>query len=124
VRELRNVIQRAVLLCGEGPIISEHLPPIETDETVTSDTEIRPISLLEPVDSSKTARFPAALPDEKRRELETIEQKRIQAALEECAGNQTRAAKLLGISRRSLVMKLTKYGMPRPRKKAGEAEPH
>jgi DNA-binding NtrC family response regulator len=52
----------------------------------------------------------------------TDEQKRIQDALEQCAGNQTRAAKLLGISRRSLVMKLTKYGMPRPRKRSSTDE--
>ncbi len=126
VRELRNVIQRAVLLCGDGPITSDHLPPVEVDILGSaSDTNIRPTSSLEPMDreSSKTARLPAALPEEKRRELETIEQKRIQDALEQCAGNQTRAAKLLGISRRSLVMKLTKYGMPRPRKKPGDPDP-
>jgi transcriptional regulator with GAF, ATPase, and Fis domain len=121
VRELRNVIQRAVLLCGDGPITAGHLPPIEVDVMgEASDTSIRTISSIELFDASKTTRLPTALPDEKRRELETIEQKRIQAALEECAGNQTRAAKLLGISRRSLVMKLTKYGMPRPRKKPGD----
>jgi two-component system response regulator AtoC len=36
-------------------------------------------------------------------------------ALEECAGNQTRAAKRLGISRTALVTKLRIYRIPRPR---------
>ncbi|MEZ0230398.1 MAG: sigma 54-interacting transcriptional regulator [Planctomycetota bacterium] len=124
VRELRNVIQRAVLLAGDGPIRPEHLPPLEAVEPRSSDTDIQLKAGERPTDSNLTQRLPRVsgvdLPDEKRREVESLEQKRIQDALEECAGNQTRAAKLLGISRRSLVMKLTKYGMPRPRKRGDE----
>jgi hypothetical protein len=44
------------------------------------------------------------------------ERDRIVAALAQCAWNQTSAAKLLGISRRTLVTRLTQYGLPRPRK--------
>jgi DNA-binding protein Fis len=44
------------------------------------------------------------------------ERERIMKALEACGGNQTRAAKMLGIGRRTLTAKLTKYNMPRPRK--------
>jgi two-component system response regulator AtoC len=124
VRELRNVIQRAVLLCGEGPIHADHLPPFEEHGSSASASD-SDLDLHRPIggatsESAKTQRFPALtdLPDEKRREVESLEMKRIQSALDECAGNQTRAAKLLGISRRSLVMKLTKYSMPRPRKRS------
>ncbi len=45
------------------------------------------------------------------------ERERILWALECCAGNQTRAAALLGISRRTLVTRLDTYAIQRPRKR-------
>ena len=53
------------------------------------------------------ARGPVAAADEDR----------IREALQQTAGNQTKAAKLLGMSRRTLVSRLDKYGIDRPRKK-------
>lgn len=46
----------------------------------------------------------------------SLERARIVAALAESAGNQTRAAKILGISRGTLVSRLAKFDIPRPRK--------
>jgi DNA-binding NtrC family response regulator len=51
-----------------------------------------------------------------RRELQVHERESIRAALERSGGNQTKAARLLGISRRTLVSRLSEYGLPRPRK--------
>ncbi len=45
------------------------------------------------------------------------EEARILGALEQCGGNQTEAAALLGISRGTLINRLDKYGLARPRKK-------
>jgi two-component system, NtrC family, response regulator AtoC len=44
------------------------------------------------------------------------EKKRILVALDLCAGNQTKAAKMLGISRRTLINRIEELDLPRPRK--------
>jgi serine/threonine protein kinase len=48
------------------------------------------------------------------------ERDRIVAALDACSGNQTHAAKVLGISRRTLITRIEEYKLPRPRKKDGD----
>jgi transcriptional regulator with GAF, ATPase, and Fis domain len=45
------------------------------------------------------------------------EKARIVAALAQCNGNQTRAAGVLGYSLRKLVYLMTRYDLPRPRKR-------
>jgi len=49
-------------------------------------------------------------------EMEALERQRILDALARCGGNQTQAAELLGISRRTLLRRLDEYAVPRPRK--------
>ena len=44
------------------------------------------------------------------------EKTRILRVLSECAGSQTRAAKVLGIARSTLIARLDEYNVPRPRK--------
>jgi DNA-binding NtrC family response regulator len=44
------------------------------------------------------------------------ERARMIAALERCAGNQTRAAELMGMPRRTFVKRLGQYGIPRPKR--------
>jgi two-component system nitrogen regulation response regulator GlnG/two-component system response regulator HydG len=51
-----------------------------------------------------------------RDQVRDLERKRIVDALAECQGNQTRAAELLGMPRRTLVAKMAQYALPRPRK--------
>jgi DNA-binding NtrC family response regulator len=80
VRELRNAIQRACLLCRGDVIMPEHLPP-------------------------KVAALESAGPPE-RGWLSQVERATILATLEECGGNRTHAAQKLGISRRALIYKL------------------
>jgi two-component system, NtrC family, response regulator AtoC len=53
------------------------------------------------------------------KQMADVERTRIVEALERCGGNQTRAAELLGISRRTLVARLTEYELPRPLKGRG-----
>jgi two-component system, NtrC family, response regulator AtoC len=90
VRELRSAIERAVILCDALEIKPEDL-------------------LLEPAGESHAVLRLGATGSERERIVE---------ALDACAGSQTRAALLLGISRRSLITKLDFYEIPRPRKAA------
>ena len=106
VRELKAVIERAVLLAGGGEITPRHvaLTPM-TGATARGGTKGST-----PPPSPKEAR-PYELTAQ-----EAAERLRIVEALEACNGNQTRAAKHLGIARATLSNKLAIYRIPRPRK--------
>ena len=104
VRELRNVIERATLLAHDGAILSEH---VMLDEPAYS--EPPSADLLEPEFDAETAVFDPSIRGED-------EKARIVRALEACGGNQTRAAKLLGVSRRTLINRLEQFDLPRPKK--------
>jgi transcriptional regulator with GAF, ATPase, and Fis domain len=106
VRELRNVMERALLLAEGLPIGPEHLPfgrnrpsgfvprvEVHTDEPVSS----QPLFAL-------TGK-------------ELAERRSIVNALARAAGNQSRAAVLLGVSRSTLLSRLDAYRIRRPRKR-------
>jgi two-component system response regulator AtoC len=97
VRELKNFIERAVLVAPGAELSPEHFP-IQRMASTLPLHRIGPESLPPPA--------PGADP----------ERERILGVLAECGGNQSRAAKRLGISRTTLVARLNDYGIPRPRK--------
>jgi two-component system, NtrC family, response regulator AtoC len=103
IRQLRNVMERALVMADGGRISIDDFP---------ADTYVGPMPKRP--DPPVVAPAPVAVvtidhPDAERR--------RISEALEQCAGNQTRAAAVLGISRRTLVTRLAEYNFPRPRKR-------
>jgi DNA-binding NtrC family response regulator len=111
IRELRNVLERAVVLCPGEVVTEEHIAmsrPEPRPKVVPIAAHARPVA-GEPVGEV------TGTPEERA----AGERRRIEQALEACAGNQSRAAKLLGISRATLVGRLTLYGFPRPRKRVG-----
>ncbi|MBX3126850.1 MAG: FHA domain-containing protein [Polyangiaceae bacterium] len=54
-----------------------------------------------------------------REELDAMERVRIEEALEACHGNQSRAASLLGLPRRTFIARLERHGIGRPRTRQG-----
>lgn len=117
IRELKNAMERAVVLCDGPEILPEHLP-LE---------KMRPAGGERPAPDQPTPLrttpngIRAAVRDLPRLEdpNEQQDRQRVLDALEACAWSQTRAADLLGMSRRTLITKLDRYGIPRPQKNAG-----
>jgi transcriptional regulator with GAF, ATPase, and Fis domain len=111
VRELRNVIERAAALSTGDVITPADLPGNLTG--VARGTAPRPAV---PAPAESTAGTAAGAADGKPWSPAEIEERqRIVQALEQHAGNQTRAAKHLGMPLRTLVNRLKKYGISRPR---------
>ncbi len=96
VRELENVLERALTLCVGGVIGAEQINLRATQRTVS------PAPL-----PSATAADGAALGDH----LEEIERDAIVKALEKTRYNKTAAAKLLGMSFRALRYRIKKLGI-------------
>jgi DNA-binding NtrC family response regulator len=111
VRELRNVIERAAVLCDGDEIVPDDLPAHITGAAPASAGP----SLLDETDAGvhPTLREREPEPEDPR----AVERRRILDALDQCAGNQTRAAKVLGMSLRTLVNRLAEHDIPRPRKR-------
>jgi transcriptional regulator with GAF, ATPase, and Fis domain len=110
VRELRNVMDRLVVLCREPVLLPEHLVSLGALRSVSTSVSTAPAITEQPVPESKSE------PSSLRAELDAVERERIERALETCNGNQSRVAKLLGMSRRSLIRRLEAYGIKRPLK--------
>jgi two-component system response regulator AtoC len=107
IRELRNVIERALLLSSGAAITLEHLP-LEKMRRSARPASLRPAS-PEPAASAPAA--PIGTPPT----FGELERQAILDALVRCAGNQSRAAELLGIPRRTFCKRLAEYSIPRPR---------
>jgi len=91
VRELENIIERAVILADNDELTTEHLPP----------------HLAHRIGESL---FDAELPDDGI-ELEKVEIQLIRKALTKSGGNKSKAAKLLGITRRKLYSMMERLGI-------------
>ncbi len=95
VRELANILERAAIMCSGDTITLRQLPA----DLLQKSADITPA----PAGDSETE-LPK-LPDA----VTALEKSLIQAALMQTQGNKSKAAKLLGISERSLWYKLGTY---------------
>jgi len=105
VRELRRVMERVAALVPGATVDRSDLEPL----LISAMRMSRP----PPPPSTPST---SSLRDEVKSEVESIERARIEDALRRAAGNQTQAAKLLGISRRTLIDRIERFGLPRPRR--------
>ncbi len=101
VRELRNVVERAVVMSTSDTLDAEHVP----QNLRGSDGSARPSDVAPRGDGG-------ALRDE----MAQLERSKILDALDKSGGNQSHAAVLLGMSRRTLVKRLGEWGLTKPRK--------
>jgi DNA-binding NtrC family response regulator len=88
VRELQHAIEQAVVLC-EGELIGTEDLPIEP-----ADQEVEPLSLLVPGVT-----------------LAEVERYTVMRTLEAVGGSPTKAAKILGISKRTIQYRLQEWGV-------------
>ena len=117
VRELRNLIERAAILSKTGSIEADDLKfdaqaspiPEQTEylEPQTPPAHALGSATLEIEDPGRLAR---ALPTDDLN-LSGIEREVIREALRRCAGNQMRAAGLLGVSRTALHRRMERHGL-------------
>ncbi|MFH1897229.1 MAG: sigma-54 dependent transcriptional regulator [Candidatus Desantisbacteria bacterium] len=88
LRELENIVERALIISGDGPITLSCIPSHIQNEQVS------PVSVN--------------IPDEGV-SLEKIEHEYILKAIEKAKGNKSKAAKLLGITRRALYSRMERF---------------
>ena len=96
VRELKNIIERAVIICEPGRIEQQHLPQrlLARQATPAAGSGSIPLDFVPGSDT-----------------LETLERRMIQQAMRRARNVKTEAARLLGISRFQLLRRMDKYGL-------------
>lgn len=100
VRELENVLEQAVILANESFLKPEHFPPHLLRPAAAPAARLRTgTSLL----------------------LDDVIRDHVEAVLEQCNGNRSRAARKLGLSRRALLRRIEKFSLP-PRQDVERAQ--
>ena len=105
VRELRNVLERGVIMAGEGAVQMAHLP---YDFGAPGGSR-PPAQVFEP----ESVRLPVGT------SVSDAEKALIQLTLQHTKNNKTRAAEILGISLKTLFNKLKEYGASEVSEPAG-----
>lgn len=95
IRELKNLVERTLILCGNRPIAAEDVRRCQGPSAAGT--------------ALPSAKGPSVF--DRAETLDEMERRRIVQALSDCSGNLTRVALCLGISRAALYRKLEKYGL-------------
>lgn len=103
LRELAGRIERAIALAPGRVLTADHFELVQPDASTIGAPLVLSGEPSGPIGALRGAR-------------ESAEYERIIEALRRTNGNQTHAAKLLGISRGTLLSRLDRYHLPRPRR--------
>lgn len=125
VRELKNVIAEACVMAEAGPITPRHIPrrisaPSENDTAKHFAPEpLGNVDAVEERAGNGSAAAPMAAPDEAEdgifvrvgSPLEEVQKAYVLKTLAHCSNNKTLAARILGLSRKTLYDKLARWGI-------------
>jgi transcriptional regulator of acetoin/glycerol metabolism len=106
IRELRNVIRTALAIC-EGGVVRQLDLPREIREHAVASPAV-PSAAAAPVMAPAAASAACANP------LQAAERAALLSMIENCRGNMTRTAELLGMSRTTLYRKLKRHEIVPP----------
>jgi two-component system response regulator HydG len=108
IRELKNTLWRAVILADGQPIRPDHLG-LSIDPTTLGAAASTGTPAAKSVPDGAEAAHTTVRPTAAARTLEATEREAITAALLASNGNRTRAARVLGIARSTLLEKLKRF---------------
>ena len=109
VRELRNSLERAAILCEGGLITPEHLPSKMTTARPSSAAAVPAVAAVPvatvpaPMEAPPMANAPT--------EVFAVERLMIEQALQNTRFNKSKTARLLGLTRQQLYVRMRKYGL-------------
>ena len=92
IRELRNAVERAMLLVEGDVLTAEQFPVVSSAPRLSEGVELPPTGI----------------------DLEQLERSLVVQALERCSWNQTRAAGLLGLNRDQIRYRIEKFKLEKP----------
>ncbi|MEP7352314.1 MAG: sigma-54 dependent transcriptional regulator [Acidobacteriota bacterium] len=103
IRELRNMMERAVIIAGEGTVQLQHLPGGFGGASPRTSSSAATPAALPPTNNPHELHLPVGTT------VDQAERALIELTLEHTAQNKTRAAEILGISQKTLFNKLKEY---------------
>jgi DNA-binding NtrC family response regulator len=110
IRELQNVLERAMLLAEQDVIGPEHLTPMVRGAAGAATDS--PLAL--PAGEARDAGAPAEVgTDDRLQSLEEIDRRHVLQVLTALRGNRDETSRVLGISRRTLSRMIQRWNLPR-----------
>ncbi len=111
LRELRNIIKRAVLLSSGDKIEKEALPLELYNAVFLSDKPAPPTSMFQPSVAVPQSAGTAAPAQDYKTQWKEQEKELIQRVLQDTKFNKSKTARILNMDRKTLYSKLEKYGL-------------